>query len=457
MDSLRVPPQAVEVEKHVIGAMMLDGEALAVAVEQLKSEDFYLERNRVLFETLSAMFMKGMVVDALTLFDELKKEGKFARAGGEVVLLEISREVVSAASIEEHCRIVREKFLLRSVISAASRAVEEAYKDGAIAEDVLAQAETAVFSVSERATAQTLVHVRSALASTLEHIQYVQEGAIPGIPSGLSEFDKFSGGFRKKKSTIVAGRPGMGKSALAFGCAKYAASGGYSAAFFSLEMGREELGVRMLGAETGIHNSRIDLGRFQPGEHDMIAAAAHKLSGMKLWIDDSQPLRPIELMSKCKRLKAREGLDIVFVDYLQLMEPNEHRQGRSRENEVSECSRWMKRIAMELDVAVVCLSQLSRETEKRGGDKRPVLSDLRESGAIEQDADVVLFVHRPDYYDPNAEPNLALLICAKGRGMPKFDAKMTFIPHNTAFVDYKNPESASFMHGAEPPRTRYGD
>lgn len=452
---LHVPPQAVEVEKHVIGAMMLDPEAAAIAAEKLQEGDFYLEKHRVIFVALCSLFTRGAPTDVLSMVEELKRENKYAHAGGERGIMEISGEVVSAASITEHCDIVKEKSVLRGVIAAATHALEEAYAEGARAEDVVAEAESGIFAISQMVTAQTLGHLRGALSSTMEQISQRRQGVVPGIPTGITEFDKVSGGLRKTASTILAGRTGMGKTALALNIAGHAAEC-HKVALFSLEMSKEEICVRLLGSASGVNNTKIDLGRMHDGELGRVGEAALALSHLHLWIDDSPSQRPVEILSKCKRMKAREGLDLIVVDYLQLLDANERRRGMSREQEVSECSRFLKRIAMELDVAVLCLSQLSRETEKRH-DKRPMLSDLRESGAIEQDANVVLFIHRPDQYDQSAEMNRAELIIGKGRGIPKFDVSLTFIPENTRFVDYKKPDASTFMHGAEAPRPRYGD
>lgn len=449
MNHLRVPPQAIEVERHVLGAMLLDPEAQAVAVESLKSEDFYLNHHRDVFEAISGLFSRGDRPDVLTLSEALKRAGNPL----DDVLMEISGEVVSSASISEHCQIVKDKSVLRALIGSATKTLESAYSMGATAEDVVAEAESGVFAVSQAVNEQKLVHIRDHLKNTFKTLESRANGTVSGIPIGIKGFDTITGGLHPGELMILAGRPKMGKTALAISAAAHAASLGKKVAFFSLEMAGHELCVRLLGALSGVPNTKINMGKFGGIEAQKIHDASMELASRGIWIDASASKRPIEILSQCKRMKAQHGLDLVFVDYLQLLTGNEKgSRGQSREQEVSSCSRFLKRSCMELEIPFVALAQLSRETEKRhGGDNRPRASDLRESGSIEQDANLVALIHRPDYYSKEAEANKAELIVDLSRNCPPFTADMTYHGERTLFTDYVDP---GFAHGIED--GRYG-
>lgn len=448
--TLRYPPQAVDVERHVIGAMILDPEAQAVAIEMLSVGSFYVQNNREVFRAVSDLFAIGAQTDLLTIAEHLRKTGNLERAGGEGYLLEISGEVVTSSSISEHCEIVREKAVLRALIDTATRTLDSAYAVGAEADQVVAEAESGIFAVSQAVTEQKLVHVREHLKKTFEVIEERSTGAITGIPTGIAGYDSITGGLHKSELIILAGRPKMGKTALGLGIAAHAASVQKKVAFFSLEMAAHELCIRILGLTSGVANTAINMGRFGGADAQKVHDASKALTERGIWIDAAATKRPMEILSQCKRLRAQHGLDLIVVDYLQLLAGNEKGRG-NREQEVASISRFLKRIAMEMDLPVLCLAQLSRDTEKRSGDIRPRASDLRESGSIEQDANVVALLHRPEYYDKNAEPNRANLIIDLSRNCPPFEVDLTYHGATTRYSDYAQPSfnAEAFTRGIE--------
>jgi replicative DNA helicase len=433
--SFRLPPQAVEVEKHVIGAMLLDSDAVGQAAEVITRDDFYLERHQVLFETLTSLFEKNQAVDLLTLAEALRKAGKLESSGGEAYLLEISAEVVSSANVADHARIVKEKALLRRLIGAATRILEKAYDATQDPPNLIDQAEGEIYALAETRVRQGFMPIKAVLAETFRLIESYAKGDVVGVPTGFRDFDAMTAGFQKTDLIILAGRPAMGKTALALSMVGNAAiMHGKSMAFFSLEMGREQLAQRILCREAKVSMHLLRTGKLPQRDYPKLSLAVGPISESRIWIDDNPNLNILELRAKCRRLKAQQGLDMVMVDYLQLM--SGAGKVENRQQEISQISRGLKALAKELEIPVLALSQLNRGVETRGGDGEPKLADLRESGAIEQDADIVMFVYRDEVYNKEAEKGKAKIIIAKQRNGPIGDVPLTFVSDYASFENY---------------------
>jgi replicative DNA helicase len=428
----RVPPQAVEVEKHVIGAMLLDVDAVGLAVEHLTSEDFYLERHQVLYETLLSLSENNQAVDLLTLAEALRKSGKLESSGGEAYLMEISAEVVSSANLVDHARIVKEKALLRKLIGAATRMLERAYDATQDPPVLIDQAEGEIYAIAETRVKQGFQPIKSVLAETFRLIESYAKGDVIGVPTGFRDLDSQTSGFQKTDLII---RPAMGKTALALSMlANSAIIHGKSMAFFSLEMGREQLAQRILCREAKVNMHLLRTGKLAQRDYPKLSLAVGPISESKIWIDDNPNLNILELRAKCRRLKSQHGLDMVLIDYLQLM--SGAGKVENRQQEISQISRGLKALAKELEIPVMALSQLNRSVETRGGDGEPKLADLRESGAIEQDADIVMFVYRDEVYNKEAEKGKAKIIIAKQRNGPIGDVPLTFVSDYASFENY---------------------
>lgn len=443
--AFRVPPQAIEVEKHVIGALFLDSDAVGDALESLKPEDFYLEKHQVIFEAVASLFEKNMPVDLITVSEALRKGQKFDVAGGDAYLMEISAEVASSANVAQHCGIIKEKALLRGLIGSATRILERAYDASQEPGEIMDQAEGEIYAISESTIKQGFVPIKRILSDTFKLIESYSKGEIIGVPSGFKDLDSMTSGFQKTDLIVLAGRPAMGKTALALSIlANAAIDHRKTVAFFSLEMGREQLVQRILCRQAQVNMHLLRTGRLPQRDFPKLSIAVGPISEAKVFIDDHPSLNILELRAKCRRLKAQQGLDMVMVDYLQLMQGAGRQE--NRQQEISQISRGLKGLAKELEIPVVALSQLSRSVEQRGGDGEPKLSDLRESGAIEQDADLVMFVYRDEVYNKEAEKGKAKIILAKQRNGPTGDVPLTFISDYASFTNYSGraPESDGF-------------
>jgi replicative DNA helicase len=441
----RVPPQATEVEKHVIGALFLDSDSVGDAMELLKPEDFYLEKHQVIFEAVANLFEKNSPVDLITISDNLKKTAKFDQAGGDAYLMEISSEVVSSANVAQHCAIIKEKALLRNLIGSATRILEKAYDGSQDPGEIMDQAEGEIYAISETTVKQGFIPIKRILSDTFKLIESYSKGEIIGVPTGFKDFDTMTSGFQKTDLIILAGRPAMGKTALALSMlANAAIDYKKTVAFFSLEMGREQLVQRILCRQAQVNMHLLRTGRLPQRDFPKLSIAVGPISEAKVFIDDHPSLNILELRAKCRRLKASHGLDMVMVDYLQLMQGAGRQE--NRQQEISQISRGLKGLAKELEIPVLALSQLSRAVEQRGGEGEPKLSDLRESGAIEQDADLVMFVYRDEIYNKEAEKGKAKIILAKQRNGPTGDVPLTFVSEYASFVNYSGraPENDGF-------------
>jgi len=436
-------PWSEEAEISVLSAMLMDGDAVARAIEMVGDGSFYREANRRVFRAMVRLYSRGEVIDVVTLSDELKSAGELDGTGGMAYLARLVDAVPTAANIEYHCRILRDKSVLRQLIESATDIVREAYDAPAgEVDDTLDRAEQRIFQIAQSSQRQGFVWIKEVLWPTFERIEELQSspGSVTGVPSGFPDLDNLTAGFQKGDLIIVAGRPSMGKTALAMNFAQHAAiEREVPVAVFSLEMSKESLVQRLLCAEGRVDSGRLRRGRLQDDEYARLATAAGHLNTAPIWIDDTPAINALELRAKARRLASEVDLGLIIVDYLQLMSGPSNAD--NRQQEISAISRAIKAVAKELNVPVVALSQLSRAPEQRT-DKRPVLADLRESGAIEQDADLVLFVYREEVYRrPEDLVNDAgdsiegktELIIGKQRNGPTGSVGLYFHKHYTLF------------------------
>lgn len=433
----RIPPHNLEAERAVLGSCLLSQDALIVAVEGLSPADFYDMRYKQAFEMVSDMVRKGKPVDPLTFLEEANRREVADRLGGQAFVAELIDAVPTTANVEYHVQIVRDKAIHRRLIQAGGEIAKLGYAEDKELDEVLDEAERTLFEVTQRGSGVSFRHVGAILSSTFQEIEarFHQGGHITGAPSGFIDLDRLTGGFQPGSFNIIAARPSMGKTALALGLAMHTAlEVGSPVLVFSLEMSAEQLVQRMLGAEARVNIHDLRTGAFADEAWDDLAEAAGRLSQSPIYIDDSSLLSTMDLRARCRRFKAKfPDLGLVVVDYLQLM--SLHRRIESKQQEVAEISRALKGIARELNIPILALSQLSRAVEARQ-DKRPQLSDLRDSGAIEQDADLVMLLYRPGYYSSVPEDeSMAELIIAKHRNGPTGVVRLIFLKEYTRFVN----------------------
>jgi replicative DNA helicase len=435
----RVPPQAVDVEMAVLGAMLLEKDAIAKVLAVLDDTAFYKPAHQSIYQAIIALFERSEPVDLITLIDELRRRGELEKIGGEYYLTELTSKVTSAANVEYHAHIVLEKALMRQLIAASSEVIGRAYSETEDALDLLDEAEQRIFQISEQRMKKTFVSMSSAVTSTMELLESIhgKHSGVTGVPSGFSELDSLTGGFQKSDLIIVAGRPSQGKTAFVLSLSRNAAVlHDVPIGFFSLEMSVQQLVLRLICAQAKVDAHAVRTGRLPEDEWKKLSMTVGRLYKAKIFIDDTPALSVLELRAKARRLRAEHNVGLIVVDYLQLMQGPKNVQ--SREQEISLISRSLKALAKELNIPVIALSQLNRAVETRG-DKRPVLADLRESGAIEQDADVVLFVHRPEMYgiekdeDGNPTEGIAELIVGKQRNGPTGTVKLSFVKRYAQF------------------------
>ena len=449
----RVPPQAVEIEMAVLGAMLLEKEAISKALEILDDTVFYKPAHQMIFKAMVSLFEKNEAVDSITLVEDLRRRGQLDEIGGHVYISELTMRVTSAANVEYHAKIVLEKALLRNLISASTEVTSRAFNETEDALDLLDDAEQKIFQISEKRMKKSFISMRDAVFNTMEMLESIhgKHSGVTGVPSGFSQLDNLTGGFQASDLVIVAGRPSMGKTALVLSAARNAAiDHAIPVAFFSLEMSSQQLVLRLICAEARVNAHNVRTGRLPDDQWRQLSTRIGKLHAAKIFIDDTPALGILELRAKARRLKVEHNIGMVIVDYLQLMQGPKSVQ--SREQEISMISRSLKALAKELNLPVLALSQLNRAVEARS-DKRPVLADLRESGAIEQDADVVLFVHRPEMYGIKTEgdksvENIADIIIGKQRNGPTGDIQLSFIKE---FARFENLALPTFDDYTPPP------
>jgi replicative DNA helicase len=456
----RVPPQAVDVEQAVLGAMLIEREAIPKAIEILPPHSFYDGRHQRIYQAMLSLFERGNPVDLVTLTEELKRREELDQVGS-YYLTELTTSVASAANVEYHARIIAEKSLLRGMIETMTTVVGEAYDPSADAFDLLDRAEQEIFRISEsqlRKASRTLNEVVMESFKQLEALSN-REGGITGVPSGFPRLDEKTGGWQKSDLVVIAARPSMGKTALSLALARNAALHAEYAvpvAYFSLEMSAAQLAQRLLTSEARVDAQAARTGRLSTEDWQNLARAAGRLSNAPIFIDDTPGLGILELRAKCRRLKSEHDIGMVVVDYLQLMHGTRDGRNSNREQEIAQISRSLKALAKELDVPVIALAQLSRAVETRGGDKRPQLSDLRESGSIEQDADVVSFIYRAERYGilqdeaGRSTQGLADVIIAKQRNGPTGEVSLAFVDRYARFenVDIYYGDDAGFAYNA---------
>ncbi|MGE4588490.1 MAG: replicative DNA helicase [Acidaminococcaceae bacterium] len=434
----RVPPQNIEAEQAVLGAMMIDKEAISKATEILRENDFYRQDHRAVYQVIVDLFSKNQAVDMVTVTEALKREGKLEDVGGIQFITYLANAVPTAANITYHAKIVEEKSLLRQLISVSTQIAGSGYEGTEDVNTLLDNAERMILGVSERKISRDFAPIKEVVMSAVDRIDelYNKKGGITGIATGFIDFDRLTSGLQPSDLILIAARPSMGKTALVLNMAQNVAIREKKAvAFFSLEMSKEQLVQRMLCAEASIDSSRLRIGELEDNDWEKLIWAADSLSQADIFIDDTPGITVMEMRAKARRLKVEHNLQLIVIDYLQLMQGSGKKSGENRQQELSDISRSLKALARELNVPVIALSQLSRSVESRQV-KRPMLSDLRESGALEQDADLVAFLYREDYYDKETEnKNITELIIAKHRNGPVDTVKLFFHKQYTRFAN----------------------
>ena len=446
-DDFRIPPQNVDAEQCVLGSILIEDGALLKVIEILRPDDFYKDSHGIIYSTMVDLFDRNEPQDLITVHNELVKNGKLEAAGGAVYLAELTETVPVASNIDYYARIVRDKAVLRRLIQKSSDIATMCYEEAGDIDDILESAESAIFELSQSKITQAFNPLKDVLKSSIRRVEelYEKKELITGIPSGFSELDKLTAGFQPSDLIIIAGRPSMGKTAFALNIAQHAAvEHGIPSAIFSLEMSKEQLALRMLCSEAMVDAHKVRTGFLGKEDWPRLINAAGNLSQAPIFIDDTPALSVLEMRAKARRLKSDRDIGLIIVDYLQLM------QGRSgterREQEISEISRSLKAMAKELNVPVLALSQLNRKVEDRPN-KRPQMSDLRESGAIEQDADVIAFIYRDEVYnrgEDNPRRGKAEIIVAKQRNGPTGTVYLAFVGKFSSFGNLANeqlPES----------------
>ncbi|MEX0928403.1 MAG: replicative DNA helicase [Balneolales bacterium] len=452
----RIPPQALEVEESVLGGMLIEQEAASVALELLKADDFYKPAHRHIFEVISRLYEGENALDILTVENELRDQDLLDVVGGRGYLTELTRSVSSSANIEYHARIIAEKAIKRNLILTCTEVIKDSYDGTSDPFDLLDKAEQRIFDLANSKSLQTTNPLNDVVKKTLKYLEEVRDkpGSITGVPTSL-DVDKLTAGWQKGDLIIIAARPSMGKTAFTLSVARNTAmypdkSMRVPVAIFSLEMSSQSLVQRLLTMEGRINAQDARTGRLNDKQFQSLIEAAGRLHSAEIFIDDSPVLSIMELRSKCRRLKNEHNIGVVVIDYLQLLSGFTTDKNASREQEIATISRGLKALAKELDIPVIALSQLSRAVEQRGGDKRPQLSDLRESGSIEQDADLVCFLYRAEYYkittdeQGNSTAGVAELIVGKQRNGPTGTVNLAFIQE---YARFENLTSARNDYG----------
>jgi replicative DNA helicase len=433
----RVPPHNVEAEESVLGAMLLSEGSISDVLEKLRADDFYKPSHRRIFEAVVSLFGRGEPVDAVTVAEELRRAGTLEDAGGKPYLIHLVNSVPAASNASYYGRIVEETALLRRLIDATQEAAALAFDSGDEVDNIVDQVEQLVFSVAQRRLGDRFTHIRELLHEHLERVEALQlkGSAVTGVPTGFVDLDKLTSGFQDSNLVIVAARPAFGKTSFALNIAQQAATEhGVPVAIFSLEMSKMELVQRLVCAEALVDVHKLRIGNLTDQDWSRLATAVGRLADAPIYIDDTEAVTVLEIRAKARRLKQKSGLGLVVVDYLQLM--SGPRRSENRQQEISEISRSLKILARELAVPVLAVSQLSRAVESRQ-DKRPMLADLRESGAIEQDADLVMFIYRDEVYNPDStDKGTAEVILAKHRNGPIGRIKLTFLENYTKFASF---------------------
>ncbi len=447
MEGGKVPPQALDLEEAVLGALMLEKNAITVVADILKPESFYKEAHVNIFQSIKDLFSNAQPIDILTVTSDLRKKGLLDIVGGAYYITSLTNRVASAANIEYHARIVAQKFIQRELIRISSEIQKEAFEESSDAFELLDSAERKLFEVSQGNIKRDYKQMNYVIKEAIKEIESMKdkEGGLTGIPSGFTRLDRITSGFQKSDLVILAARPGMGKTAMVLSIARNASLNSdipKAIAIFSLEMSSKQLVTRMISGEAEITGEKLKKGQLAEHEWQQLNTKIARLNEAPIFIDDTPALSIFELRSKCRRLKEQNNIEMIIIDYLQLMRGDDaNNKNGNREQEVSYISRSLKALAKELDVPVIALAQLSRASEKRGAAAIPMLSDLRESGSIEQDADMVMFIYRPEYYkisefeDGSSTHGVAELHIAKHRNGALDNVRLRFVHEYTKFQD----------------------
>ncbi len=446
IDFGKLPPQARELEEAVLGAVMIEQNAINDVSDILKDDSFYVDAHQRIWRAIRMLYQNQAPIDLLTVTEQLKKNGELDAAGGPFYVAQLTNKIGSAANVEYHARVLAEKYIQRMLIASSSEVLKEAYEDTTDVFELLDKAEKNLFTIAENNMKRNSEDIQSLVFKELEELNIRMNNSsdhLNGVASGFVDLDKATGGWQKSDLIIVAARPAMGKTAFTLALARNAAVDHKKPiALFSLEMSSAQLVQRLISMETQIASDKIRKGTLEPYEYQILTSKIDHLKAAPIFIDDTPAINVFELRSKCRRLKQQHDIQMVVIDYLQLMSGTTDGKGSgNREQEISQISRALKGLAKELEIPVIALSQLSRAVETRGGDKKPILSDLRESGAIEQDADIVIFLYRGEYYgletdaDGQSNKDIAEVIIAKHRNGPVLSVRTRFI---NRFAKFEN-------------------
>jgi len=424
----RIPPQSIEAETSTLGSMLIDRDAIAKVIDILEPEDFYKEAHRAVYEAICMLFEKGEPADLITVTEALREQGKLDKVGGAVFISSLANSVPTAANVEYYAKIVKDRAILRALVKAGTSIAASAYEASTDVEVALDEAEQAIFQIAQKKSIQSYTDIKRVLVEAFERIEYLysNKGGVTGVASGFPDVDNITSGFQPSDLIIIAGRPGMGKTAFALNILENAARrDGVPCAIFSLEMSKEQLAQRMLCSVAGVDGQRLRTGFLRDDDWPKLSFALGKLSEAAIFVDDTPSISIMEIRAKARRIRAEHNLGLIVVDYLQLMVGRYRTE--NRQQEVTEISRSLKQLARELEVPVVALSQLSRAVEQRT-EKIPSLADLRESGSLEQDADVVIFLYRDDYYNLDSDrKGIMDVIVAKQRNGPTGKVSLVFL------------------------------
>ena len=434
----KVPPHSSESEQTVLGAMLIDKIALEKALNKLNPEDFYFAANKEIFDAANDVYHLNRPVDLITINEELRRREKLEFIGGLDYLTGLSENIITTKNIETYCNIIKEKSTLRKLINAANEIIAKGYQDNEEIEKVIELAETRIFAISQQREESDFSHMKDIVMDVFYQLEERSktEGTLTGITTGFENIDRMTSGLQKSDFILLAARPSMGKTALALNIAMNAAKSDASVAIFSLEMAKAQLVQRIISMESLVESNKLRTGQLIDEDWTKLANAMNNVSNTNIYIDDTPAITLFEMMSKCRRLKMEKGLDLIIIDYLQLMQGDS--KSESRQQEISYLSRGLKALAREMDCPILSLSQLSRAPEQRT-DHRPILSDLRESGAIEQDADVVMLLYRDEYYNKDTEQKgISEVIIAKQRNGPTGTVELAWIDRFTKFSDIPN-------------------
>ena len=441
----KLQPQATDIEKAVLGGMLLDKDAVTIVIDILKPRSFYLEPHQKIFRCIQDLFNNSKPIDLLTVTDQLRKSGTLSEVGGPFFISQLTNQVGSTVNVEHHARIVAEKYILRELIRTSNEVIKDAYEDTTDVFQLLDKTEQNIFEITDQNVSRSFEKMGSLVNRAIKNIEDIgkRKKGIVGVPSGFAALDKITSGWQKTDLIIIAARPAMGKTAFTLALGRNAAVDyNMPVAVFSLEMSALQLVNRLMSGESELPAETLKKGKLAKHEWQQLNTKVENLSAAPIFIDDTPGINIFELRAKCRRLKMQYDIQMIIIDYLQLMSGSAEKKNTNREQEISAISRALKGIAKELNVPVIALSQLSRAVETRGGDKKPMLSDLRESGAIEQDADMVMFLYRPEYYgfdqDEQGNPTqgIAEVIIAKHRNGALGTIKTRFVSNFAKFVEF---------------------